>query len=154
MDLETPRYTGSEADSAVDMATTAAMTQNIVEQQLEPLLAGQTTRLSTLTDLLMERLFIHNAANTSRGPHPPSTQGGGAGSKPRSNKCGGGSGGGTGGARAEKPKRGYPGCCKPVGHTTDKCYQYIREEKVSTKAGKCARHSKEKKRESGDDEDP
>lgn len=99
--------------------------------------------------------FAYNAANTQRGPRPPSTPGGGGGSKPRGNNSGGGSRGGAGGARADRPKCGFPGCRQPMGHTTANCYQRLLEEKERTNAGKSARFEKGKgkKRDDSDDDD-
>ena len=59
--------------------------------------------------------------------------------------------------RADRPKCEYPGCRKPLGHTTATCYKRIREEKVDAMAGKRAHRDEgegKKREESEGDKGP
>lgn len=57
MDLEAPRYADSEADSiSVDLSSTAAKLQQIVEKQLDLLMSGKITKLSKHTGMIMDCL--------------------------------------------------------------------------------------------------
>ena len=55
-DLATPRYTGSEANSIVDLSTTTAILRRIVAKQLELLRTGQIPQLSKQTETFMDFL--------------------------------------------------------------------------------------------------
>ena len=142
MEVQTLRYANSVADScSVDLSSTITKLQRLVDRELNKLMAGEIELPPPQTELLLESLARYTQHTSGRHRQAPSNTrqlcnpGGAGGSRPpngnRADKSNS-----TAGPRAERLRCGHPGCRKPLGHTTERCYQRRREEKEGVKEAK------------------
>ncbi|CAN0509734.1 unnamed protein product [Ectocarpus sp. 12 AP-2014] len=124
--------------ATTNMSSTISRIQRVVDNHLDLLAEGRISELPPHVVTLMDRLFDtarQNRGRTQSFRSAPSS-GGGPSTTARSTPRNGNNRGGGSSSRStprERRRCSHPSCKKPLGHTTDTCFQRKREEAQAAK---------------------